>query len=74
MPFPLPPTVGADGGSERSENKDIPSLDLTGMGQADVTLMCDNCKTYNPKESVYYDCAVNLQRFVETEFRRLGLI
>jgi len=41
---------------------------------ADMTLMCDNCKTYNPKESVYYDCAVNVKRFVEAEFRRLGLM
>mmetsp|Transcript_60321 Transcript_60321/g.142118 ORF Transcript_60321/g.142118 Transcript_60321/m.142118 type:complete len:381 (+) Transcript_60321:219-1361(+) len=41
---------------------------------ADMTLMCDNCKTYNPKESVYYDCAVNVQRFVEAEFRRLALL
>jgi len=40
---------------------------------ADVALMCDNCRTYNPKESVYYECAVHLQRYVDGEFRRLGL-
>mmetsp|Transcript_35758 Transcript_35758/g.70056 ORF Transcript_35758/g.70056 Transcript_35758/m.70056 type:complete len:386 (+) Transcript_35758:22-1179(+) len=41
---------------------------------ADVGLMCDNCRTYNPKESVYYECAVSLQRYVDNEFRRLSLL
>mmetsp|Transcript_43760 Transcript_43760/g.106998 ORF Transcript_43760/g.106998 Transcript_43760/m.106998 type:complete len:386 (+) Transcript_43760:108-1265(+) len=41
---------------------------------ADLYLMCENCRTYNPRESIYYECAVNVQRFCECEMRRLGLM
>ena len=41
---------------------------------ADITLMCDNCRRYNPKDSIYYEMAQNCQRFADQEFRVKGLL
>ncbi len=35
---------------------------------ADLMLMVDNCKKYNESSSNYYECAVNLEKFLPTLF------
>ena len=43
------------------------------MFVADINLMCDNCKTYNPPDSMYYKVALDIHRVCDEEMRRLGL-
>jgi histone acetyltransferase len=37
----------------------------------DLTLMVENCKTFNDPDSNYYECAVSLERFLPTLFQDL---
>lgn len=39
------------------------------MLYADLILMANNCKRYNDEESTYYECAVNLEKFLGTLFQ-----
>lgn len=39
------------------------------MLHADLILMVNNCKLYNDPESTYYECAVNLEKFVGPLFQ-----
>ena len=38
------------------------------MMHADLIRMVENCKLYNEKSSTYYECAVNLEKFLPTLF------
>ncbi|KAL6052194.1 histone acetyltransferase [Balamuthia mandrillaris] len=39
---------------------------------ADIKRMCDNCRTYNSKETVYYQCAETIEQFVDELFLKLS--
>jgi histone acetyltransferase len=39
------------------------------MLYADLMLMVNNCKLYNPEKSTYYDCAVKLEKYVARVFQ-----
>mmetsp|Transcript_67362 Transcript_67362/g.179840 ORF Transcript_67362/g.179840 Transcript_67362/m.179840 type:complete len:382 (+) Transcript_67362:95-1240(+) len=41
--------------------------------KSDINLMVENCKEFNPKESVYCECAMQVQRFVDEYLRNLGV-
>ena len=41
---------------------------------ADINLMCDNCKTYNPPDTIFYKTAIELHRLCDEEMRRVGLL
>ena len=44
------------------------------MFLADITLMCENCKTFNPPDTIFYKTAHDLHRLCDQEMRRLGLL
>ena len=39
---------------------------------ADLVRMVENCKLYNAKTTIYYDCAVSLEKFLPTLFQDLS--
>jgi hypothetical protein len=38
---------------------------------ADLRRMCDNCRKYNPKDSVYFQCADAIEKVFTAELKRL---
>ena len=44
------------------------------MFMADINLMCDNCKTYNPPDTIFFKAALDIKRVCDEEMRRLGLL
>jgi histone acetyltransferase len=41
---------------------------------ADIDLMCENCKTYNPPDSVFFKAGIDIKRVCDEEMRRLGIL
>jgi histone acetyltransferase len=37
----------------------------------DVMLVIDNCRTYNNEDTVYYECATKLERYLDAQMRKL---
>ena len=40
----------------------------------DAQLVFDNCRLYNPEETVYHKCAVRLERYMRDQMKALGLV
>jgi histone acetyltransferase len=37
----------------------------------DIMLIIDNCRTYNNEDTVYYECATKMERYLEAQIRKL---
>jgi hypothetical protein len=40
---------------------------------ADLRRMCDNCRKYNPKDSIYFQCADAVEKVFTAELKRLHI-
>jgi hypothetical protein len=40
---------------------------------ADFRRMCDNCRKYNPKDTVYFQCADAIEKAFNLELKRLHI-
>ena len=40
----------------------------------DAQLIFDNCRTYNPEETVYHKCATRLEKYMREQMKALGLV
>ncbi len=40
----------------------------------DAQLIVDNCRQYNPEDTVYHKCAIKLERYMRERMKEYGLV
>lgn len=40
----------------------------------DAQLVFDNCRSYNPEDTVYHKCAIRLERYMREQMKVVGLV
>ena len=72
---PAPPPLSSVTDFSTMEHKlDTNQYTDTDVFLDDAQLVFDNCRTYNPEDTVYHKCATRLEKYMRDQMKALGLV